>query len=305
VWPVINEMLYLQIGTLVLPLLNEEDLVYHLFLLHLVKKLFPKTESHSTIEVNYPDHVTDKHFFFFPCRLMRLWRLIYDSHHKQLQAVLESKPDRLIPEKHFGTSTSGPSIQLELELINWSSSFSNWIQAQNSYVHTLNQYLLKWLPQYKEDTTNSSCSPMSIGAPPVFVLSNDWAHMAEKVSEFDVIDKMQVFALSVHLLLERQHKLRADHLSDNFAKRMGHLNSGLGLEEGDNMLDGKIMAIEELKKRLDLDNVKNKDATKLIREACRGNLKAGLGPIFKALEGFSMEILRGFEEVRFPISGNP
>jgi Protein of unknown function (DUF632) len=241
---------------------------------------------------------------------MRLWRLIYESHHKQLQAVLESKPDRFKPEKNFVASTSDPSIQLELELINWSSSFSNWIQAQNSYVHALNQYLLKWLPQYKKNSTNSSCSPMSIGAPPLFVLSNDWAHMAEKVSEFDVTDKMQAFALRVHLLLERQdlerqQKLRADYLSNNLAKRMRHLNSGPSLEEGDNMLDGKMVAIEELKKILDLEKANPNDAAKLVREACGGNLKAGLGPIFKALESFSMEILRGFEEVRFPISANP
>lgn len=242
---------------------------------------------------------------------MRLWRLIFDSHRKQLHAVLESKPDRLIPGKHFGISTSDPSIQLELELLNWSSSFSNWIRAQNSYVQTLNQYLLKWLPHFTEDTANKSCSisPMRIGAPPVFVLSNDWAHMAERVSECNVTDKIQAFALSVHLLLERQdlerqQKIRTDFLSNDLTKRVGILNSGLNLEEGDSMSDGKMVAIEGLKKRLDLEKAKHKDAAKLVQEVSTGNLKAGLGPIFEALESLSMEILRGFEEVRFPTSGN-
>ncbi|KAJ3707783.1 hypothetical protein LUZ61_011488 [Rhynchospora tenuis] len=242
--------------------------------------------------------------------LMRMWRLIFSSHHKQLQAVLESKPDRLVLEKQFHTSTSDPMIQLELELLNWGSSFSNWIQAQNSYVHTLNQYLLKWLPQYTEETDDGPCpfSPTHIGAPPVFILSNDWAHMAERVSECNVTDKIQAFALSVHLLLERQdlerqHKIKADYLSKDLAKRVKILNSSLSLEEGDKAKDGKMVTIEGLMQRLDLEKAKHKDAANLVQEASTGNLKAGLGPIFKALESYSSEVLRGLEEVRFPNGG--
>ncbi|KAJ4810805.1 hypothetical protein LUZ62_023371 [Rhynchospora pubera] len=242
--------------------------------------------------------------------LKSMWRLIFSSHHKQLQAVLESKPDRLVLEKQFHTRTSDPTIQLELELLNWGSSFSNWIQAQNSYVHTLNQYLLKWLPQYTEETDDGPCpfSPTHIGAPPVFILSNDWAHMAERVSECNVTDKIHAFALSVHLLLERQdlerqHKIKADYLSKDLAKRVRILNSSLSLQEGDNTMDGRMVTIEGLMKRLDLEKAKHRDAANLVQEVSTGNLKAGLGPIFTALQSYSSEVLRGFEEVRFPAGG--
>jgi len=125
----------------------------------------------------------------------------------------------------------------------------------------------------------------------------------------------------VHMLWDRQdeelqQKLKADYLSRDFAKRLKSLQMEHGLQghfeadkpvlpiaDNGRAVDNRMVALDTLHKRLDEQRARHEETVKQIREASAADLKAGLAPIFEALESFSVETLKGYENVRIPVEG--
>ncbi|OQU78034.1 uncharacterized protein LOC8058473 [Sorghum bicolor] len=199
----------------------------------------------------------------------------------------------------------------------------NWILSQKAYIETLNGWLVKWLPQEKEETPDGIApfSPGRLGAPAVFITANDWCQAMKRIPEASVVDTMEAFAVNVHMLWERQdeeqqQKLKADYLSRDFAKRLKSLQEEHGLQgqfeadkavlpiaDNGRAVDNRMVALDTLHKRLDEQRARHDETVKQIREASAADLKAGLAPIFEALESFSVETLKGYENVRIPVEG--
>ncbi|KAG1328127.1 putative nitrate regulatory gene2 protein [Cocos nucifera] len=256
-------------------------------------------------------------------RLIRMWKSILDCHRRQFQAIVESKSQSLLVKT--GTqrnSAAKVTIELELELLNWCSCFGKWVRIQKSYIEVLNGWLMKWLLQEKEETPDGVVpfSPSRIGAPAAFIISNDWYHMIEGISEAEVIKAMQSFAVSVHGLWERQdeeerQKLKAEYLSKDFTRRLrslqkesgmhGHLDisdkTAISVSNNDGAFhDDRMMALDEMKKRLYEERAKHEETIKQVQEVAASNLRTGLIPIFEALGNFTFETLKGYEQVRIP-----
>ncbi|EAY98113.1 hypothetical protein OsI_20029 [Oryza sativa Indica Group] len=149
--------------------------------------------------------------------LVRMWKFILECHRKQFHAILETKSHVLIP-KNGPERNSKITFELEMELLNWCSCFSNWILSQKAYIETLNGWLVKWLPEEKEETPDGIApfSPGRLGAPAVFITANDWCQSMKRIPEGTVIGAMEAFAVNVHMLRERQdeeqqQKLKADY----------------------------------------------------------------------------------------------
>ncbi|CAL4893663.1 unnamed protein product [Urochloa decumbens] len=253
--------------------------------------------------------------------LVRMWKFILDCHRKQFHTILETKSHILIPKNGPERSSSKVTLELELELLNWCSCFRNWILSQKAYIETLNGWLVKWLPQEKEETPDGIApfSPGRLGAPAVFITANDWCQAMKRIPEGSVIDTMEAFAVNVHILWERQdeeqqQKLKADYLSRDFAKRLKSLQKEHGLQgqlevdktalpiaDNGRAVDNRMVALDSLHKRLDEQRARHEETVKQIREASATDLKAGLAPIFEALESFTQETLRGYENVRITV----
>ncbi|CAD6272083.1 unnamed protein product [Miscanthus lutarioriparius] len=199
----------------------------------------------------------------------------------------------------------------------------NWILSQKAYIETLNGWLVKWLPQEKEETPDGIApfSPGRLGAPAVFITANDWCQAMKRIPEGSVVDTMEAFAVNVHMLWERQdeeqqQKLKAEYLSRDFAKRLKSLQMEHGLQghfeadkpvlpiaDNGRAVDNRMVALDTLHKRLDEQRAQHEETVKQIRKASAADLKAGLAPIFEALESFSVETLKGYENVRIPVEG--
>ncbi|GJN14458.1 hypothetical protein PR202_gb01290 [Eleusine coracana subsp. coracana] len=173
----------------------------------------------------------------------------------------------------------------------------------------------------KEETADGVApfSPGRLGAPAVFITANDWCQAMNRIPEGTVVGAMEAFAVNVHILWERQdeeqqEKLKAEYLSRDFAKRLKSLQKEHGLQghlEADKpvlptiaddgrAVDSRMVALDTLHKRLDEQKARHEETVKQIREASATDLKAGLAPIFEALESFTHETLRGYENVRIP-----
>lgn len=251
-----------------------------------------------------------------------MWKFILECHRKQFHTILETKSHILIPKNGPERSSSKVTLELEMELLNWCSCFRNWILSQKAYIETLNGWLVKWLPQEKEETPDGIApfSPGRLGAPAVFIAANDWCQAMKRIPEGTVVEMMEAFAVNVHILWERQgeeqqQKLKADYLSRDFAKRLKSLQKEHGLQghfeadkpvllpiaEDGKAVDDRMVALDTLHKRLDEQRAKHEETVKQIREASAADLKAGLAPIFEALESFTHETLRGYENVRITV----
>ncbi|KAH6782651.1 hypothetical protein C2S51_007944 [Perilla frutescens var. frutescens] len=256
--------------------------------------------------------------------LTRMWKAMLKCHQKQFQAVMESRMRRL--KSNIGQTDSGSraTTELERELRAWCGRFSDWIRFQRSYVESLNEWLIHCLQYEPEETPDGPVpySPGRLGAPPIFIICNDWYQAMEAMSETRVANAMNTFAASLQQLWEKQdeegrQRLRAEFLSKDYEKhlRSNRMEKGKTERDHDAMSDktglsvipsdSGVSALDDLKVDLDSmrhklaeERLKHKDAMKLVHDAASGSLKGGLVPIFKALESFTSEAVKAHEHVR-------
>ncbi|KAJ0976829.1 hypothetical protein J5N97_012303 [Dioscorea zingiberensis] len=249
--------------------------------------------------------------------LIKMWKFVLECHQKQFQAIVESQSQNFMAKTAIQrNSVDKVTMELEQELLRWCSCFNEWIQSQKSYIESLNGWLIRWLPREVEVTADGVVpfSPSRIGAPAIFIISNDWFHAMQRISEVEVIRAMRAFAANVHELWESQdeeqrQKVKAEYLSRDYSRRLkslqqengshGHLNIVLTSENGETT-DDRAMALDSMKKRLDEERAKHAEAVKQVQEVASSSLRNGLVPIFEALKNFTMETLKAYEGLRMP-----
>ncbi|KAL6646317.1 hypothetical protein ACP70R_017925 [Stipagrostis hirtigluma subsp. patula] len=167
--------------------------------------------------------------------------------------------------------------QLELQLLDSTASFAAWINAQKSYVSTLNEWLKKGI-EYVPEVTDDGVPPFSpgrLGAPPIFSICNNWAISLERISEKEVVDTMQAFASNVLHLWER-------HSSD--------LDRDLKSTERDELSIRKALAVQN-KKLVLISNQSGVSLSAQVVNAKDPPSEAGLqscmDKFFEAMESFA------------------
>ncbi|KAK4391061.1 hypothetical protein Sango_2169400 [Sesamum angolense] len=179
-------------------------------------------------------------------------------------------------------TSSRATTELERELRAWCERFNEWISSQKSYVESLNGWLLQCLQYEPEETPDGPVPvlPGRLGAPPIFIICNDWQQAMEAVSEARVANAMNTGKI----------KLEQDAMSDN--TRLSVSDNGVS------RLDDLKVDLDSMRQKLAEERIKHKDAMKLVHDAASSSLQGGLVPIFKALENFTSEALKAHEHVR-------
>ncbi|KAL5704399.1 hypothetical protein ACHQM5_022836 [Ranunculus cassubicifolius] len=256
--------------------------------------------------------------------LIRMWKFMFKCHTKQFQAIKDSKNRILMANVGSQTSSSlRATVELELELRNWCTHFTNWINTQKAYVESLNSWLSRCLLKEPEVTDDGIVpfSPSRAGAPPIFVICNDWFHAMERLSESEVESKMNAFASNLHQLWERQdeeqrQRLNAEYLKKDFEKRLLTLRKeqvkrehdkdaiseksavSVTNESGISPLDDLKVDLDSMRQRLQEEKAKHKATIKQVHEAASNSLQAGLVPIFDALGNFVADTLKEYDHIR-------
>lgn len=245
-------------------------------------------------------------------RLTQMWKLLLGCHQKQLRAIISSKNHNVTIRTSFQYSVTEATLNLEHNLLKWHSSFDDWISSQKSFAISLNEWLLKWLPRNRDETLDSVApfSPSSTGAS-LLVLTNDWSHALNRISDADVKAAIQRFASNMRKLWEAQdeeQKLhqRADFLFREYSAKLSSLqidygDRDLSIANTENLRDDdRVMVLDSMKRRLDEVRAKHVETLRQVEEVSSASLKTGLIPIFQALSSFSSEALRAYEALRFP-----
>lgn len=223
--------------------------------------------------------------------LMRMWSVMLECHRTQCRALSEAKNlDSLVSGGKISDAHVEVTKQLELELLEWIASFSTWIYAQKSYVKALNGWLIKGL-RYVPEVTPDGIAPFSpgrLGAPPVFVICNQWAQTVERISENEVIDAMRAFASNVLQLWEKH----------NFEQRQ------MLMANKDMERTLRIMEREEQEMRKTVENqnkklvvVSGQSILTVSEHTEAGSMQSNLRQIFEAMENFSASTLKAYEEL--------
>ncbi|XP_011045194.1 PREDICTED: uncharacterized protein LOC105140165 isoform X2 [Populus euphratica] len=230
--------------------------------------------------------------------LTRMWNSMLECHHNQCQAIREARGLGPIGSgKKHGDDHLYTTMQLEHELLNWTSSFSSWIGAQKGYVRSLNNWLVKCLLYEPEETPDGIVpfSPGRMGAPPVFVICNQWAQAMDRISEKEVIDTMRVFASSVFQLWEHD-KLE---MHQRLMKNKDLESKVRDLDRKDQKIQKKIQALDKKIVLVTGDGNGLSVTGKVVYQSDTSNssLQGSLQRIFEAMERFMADSMKAYEEL--------
>lgn len=230
--------------------------------------------------------------------LTRMWISMLECHHNQCQAIREARGLGPIGSgKKHGDDHLYTTMQLEHELLNWTSSFSSWIGAQKGYVRSLNNWLVKCLLYEPEETPDGIVpfSPGRMGAPPVFVICNQWAQAMDRISEKEVIDAMCIFASSVFQLWEHDKLEMRQRLMTN-----KDLESKVrDLDRKDQKIQKKIQALDKKIVLVagDGNGLSVTGKTVYQSDTSNSSLQGSLQRIFEAMERFMADSMKAYEEL--------
>ncbi|KAE9614648.1 hypothetical protein Lalb_Chr04g0246971 [Lupinus albus] len=230
--------------------------------------------------------------------LTRMWKSMLECHHCQCEAIKEARILGSVgSRKKGGDSHLMATKQLEQELINWTFQFSSWISAQKGYVRALNNWLLKCLLYEPEETPDGIVpfSPGRIGAPPIFVICNQWSQALDRISEKEVVDSMHVFTMSVLQVWEQDKLEMHRQMVDNKDLERKVRN----LDRDDQKLQKQIQALER-KVIMASGEGKGLSVSENIKyQSDKGSssLQASLQRIFEAMERFTDESVRAYDEL--------
>ncbi|GLJ24502.1 hypothetical protein SUGI_0468090 [Cryptomeria japonica] len=251
--------------------------------------------------------------------LMRMWKVMLESHQTQNQIIAEAKSlgssvgGRMSNELHRHTT-----LQLESELQRWHTSFSNWISAQKAYVEALNGWLMKCIIQEPEGSLKGRVlfSPRRIGAPPLFSICKDWIPAFEKLPEKAVVQSIRSFAADIRTLHtqqdeEQRQKRKAENAAKALDKRIASLqriegrqidphlssNEKYELEQGQVISADRRMSIDSFRKKVEEEKVKHHKAMEHTHHQTLNTLQTGLTFIFEALTEFSAGSMTTYEQL--------
>ncbi|KAK6238295.1 hypothetical protein QUC31_003764 [Theobroma cacao] len=256
--------------------------------------------------------------------LLRMWDFMVKCHRKQFQTIIGTKAYVHMANADSRKSSNMKATQrLEKEMLNWGSSFRDYVSTQKAFVKFLNEWLLRCIFQEPEATPDGipTFSPSSIRAPPVFIICSDWYYAIEKVSDNGVYEAIHSFATSLHQLWEKQNeeqheRQKAMHLSKDFEKLLRIIHEESGLQWHQDALLNHLAASEfpaesvaqaggldidlvSMNKRLEEQKARHEEVVRQLNDAASSCLQDGLVPIFEALEKFCWENLKAYEQIRF------
>ncbi|XP_073128202.1 uncharacterized protein [Henckelia pumila] len=231
--------------------------------------------------------------------LTTMWKSMLECHRNQCQAIGDAKRlDAIAFRKHFSDAHFEATRQFERDLVNWTLRFSYWVDAQKGFVRALNSWLRNCLLYVPEETADGIVpfSPGRIGAPPVFVVCNQWWQSMERISEKEVVGSMRDFASNVLQLWDRDKaEMRQRMLVNKDDRKIKNL------DKEDLKIQKEILALD---KRMVLLNSTNENGMPSTGHAVYqsettkgGSLQASLQHVLEAMEGFTSNSLKVYEEL--------
>ncbi|KAJ7960416.1 Protein of unknown function (DUF630 and DUF632) [Quillaja saponaria] len=141
--------------------------------------------------------------------LSRMWKVMFECHKVQFQIISVayiSSHTRVIMQTELRQQITA---YLENELYSLSSSFTEWISAQKSYLGAINGWLFKCvsIPQKSSRRKRRPLTPnLRNHGPPIYVTCGVWLEKLEALPMKDVADSIKALAAETARFLPLQEK---------------------------------------------------------------------------------------------------
>ncbi|XP_031493029.2 LOW QUALITY PROTEIN: protein ALTERED PHOSPHATE STARVATION RESPONSE 1 [Nymphaea colorata] len=131
---------------------------------------------------------------------IRMWKIMLECHHAQYITISLAYHTKTSAGAHTD-SRRDAALNLENEMSCLSASFTNYLDAQKSYVQALNCWLTKCVRIPVEKSTRRGRNPFSPRralAPPIFVLCRDWSAAFDTLPAGEVLNAVKALTVDVH-----------------------------------------------------------------------------------------------------------
>lgn len=230
--------------------------------------------------------------------LTRMWKCMLECHHIQCEVIREARGLGSIGSgKKHGDAHLEATLQFGRELLNWTFRFSTWISAQKGFVRALNNWLVKCLLYEPEETPDGIVpfSPGRLGAPPVFVICNQWSQAMDRLSEKEVVDSMRVFTMSVIQIWEQdKQEARQKMMANKDLERKVR-----NMDREDQKMQKEIQAFDKKMVLVSGENNSLSVSGHIVYQSDTSNtsVQASLQRIFEAMERFTANSMKAYEEL--------
>ncbi|XAR59856.1 hypothetical protein NMG60_11015844 [Bertholletia excelsa] len=252
--------------------------------------------------------------------LMRTWKVMLESHEIQNKIMFEVKSYNCPTYGKFCSNSHRlATLQLEVELQNWRTTFMEYIAAQKAYIRALHGWLSKFVvPEvefYSKD--RSSASTCRANGPPLLAICHAWLASMEKLPDKAVSFSMKSFGKDVRALWvqqgeEQQRKRKVDNLAKEldrkiiafqkagnriFESKISDHNPELDMEHHAEMLNDKKDLLDSFRKRVDLEKEKHHSCMQETQRIALNGFQTGFCGIFESLTEFSKASLKTYNDL--------
>lgn len=248
------------------------------------------------------------------------WKFMLEAHEIQYKIIFEvmtfSCPSY---GKFCNESHRLATLQLETELRNWRSCFTEYVEAQKGYVDALFGWLSKFVAPEVEfySRGRASALPCRLNGPPLLLVCHDWLESINNLPENAVSFALKSCAKDVRALWlqqgeEQQQKRKVDSLSKELDKKT------LAFQKAENRIfefsltdksaepeierqagsfvEGKDL-LDNLRRRVDLEKEKHRNCMQETERITLNGFQTGFCRVFESMTEFSRAALKMYNEL--------
>ncbi|KAL5557527.1 hypothetical protein UlMin_039763 [Ulmus minor] len=237
--------------------------------------------------------------------LICMWRSMYECHQVQKHIVQQLKYLNTIPSSEPTSEILRQlTLQLELEVQQWHSSFCNMVKAQQDYIQSLTGWLRLSLFQFNRNPLSRASQESKI-----YSLCEEWHLAVDRIPDKVASEGIKSFLTVINAIVvqqaeEHKQKKRSESSFKDLEKKVMALRS---LESkygpyssntaGKDPVAEKRTKVETLRAKAEEEKTKHEKAVSVTRAMTLNNLQMGLPHVFEGMVGFSSVCMHAFESV--------
>ncbi|GKV23974.1 hypothetical protein SLEP1_g33639 [Rubroshorea leprosula] len=252
--------------------------------------------------------------------LMQTWKVMLESHETQNKILFQVKSFACPAYGKFCNDFPRlATLQLEAELQNWRSCFTDYVAAQRAYVKTLHDWLTKFIgPEVESHSRKrSSAAPFRVNGPPLLVICYNWLSSVDKLPDKAVSSALKSFSKDVRALWTQQgEEQRQKRKVDSMAKELDRrtlafqkaetkfLESRVIEHRSETEMDNRNGCLTEKKdhldmfrKRLDVEKEKHHNYVQETQRITLSGIQTGFSSVFESLVEFSKASQKMYNDI--------
>ncbi|CAK9156981.1 unnamed protein product [Ilex paraguariensis] len=248
--------------------------------------------------------------FCLACRLMCMWRSMYECHQVQMHIVQQLKYLNTIPSTDPTSEIHRQStLQLELEVQQWHLSFCNLVKAQRDYIQSLTGWLRLSLFQFSNKPVSKNQQDAAI-----YSLCEEWHLAVTNAPDKVASEGIKNFLMGIHAIViqqgeEQKQKKKSEMAFKDLEKKVVELRSleckygPFSLPEASSSTRSKDPVGEKrakvgiLRAKAEDEKAKYDKSISVTRSKTLNNLQIGLPHVFQAVTGYANVCTNAFESV--------